>query len=375
MKQVVSLSSCNGYRRGDVERAVGEAVGRLGGMERFVTPGSRVLIKPNMLAAKTPDRAVTTHPEVVRAVVRQVKGCGALPVIGDSHAIGGFRRVSELTGLGAVAREEGIALVELSDAVKVRGAGTFKQFEIAREVVEADHVINVPKAKTHGQMLLTLAVKNLFGCIPGRRKAQWHFKSGVDRNAFATMLVELHGIIRPDLSVVDAVVGMEGNGPGSGSPREIGYVVAGADALSVDMVLSEILGVQAERLPTTKAAMRMGVAPGSVSEVELAGDVSSVSEAAVKGFRLPSTSSLEWAIPEPLRRLLKDALTTRPRVDKLACELCMACQDACPAGAITAGSDAVEIRYRDCIRCFCCQEVCPVGAIDIVEGWLLRYLV
>jgi len=374
MKQAVSLSGCNGYSRDIVERAVGEAVGRLGGMERFVTPGSRVLVKPNMLAAKAPDRAVTTHPEVVRAVVRMVKACGGLPVIGDSQAMGGFRRVAELTGIAAVAREEGVALAELTDGVKVRGTGTFKHFEIARGVVEADHVINVPKAKTHGQMLLTLAVKNLFGCIPGRRKAQWHFKSGVDRNAFATMLVELHGIIRPDLSVVDAVVGMEGNGPGSGKPRGIGYIAAGEDALTLDVVLSEMLGVQAERLPTTRAAMRMGIVSGSVSDIELLGDVSSVAAAAVNGFRLPSRSNLEWTIPEPLRRLLKDALTTKPRVDKLACELCMACQEACPAGAITEGAEAVEIRYRDCIRCFCCQEVCPIGAIDIVEGWLLRYL-
>ncbi len=374
MDNRVGIVSCRGYGHEELDVAVRRAVGLVGGMGDKITPGSKVLVKPNMLAPKSPEAAVTTHPEVVRTVVRMVKECGALPIIGDSHAIGGFNKAAALTGFAQVARDEDVPLVELSVAVKVRGSGTFRQFEIAREVVEADHVINLPKAKTHGQMLLTLAVKNLFGCVPGRRKVQWHFKSGVDRNAFATMLVELRGIIRPELNIVDAVVGMEGNGPGSGTPREIGYIVAGADAICVDMALSEMLGVPAEKLPTTRVAMRMGLAPQDVSAIECLGDVSSPAEARVKGFRLPSMSSMEWSIPETLRKLLKDALTTKPRVDGLACELCMACEETCPAGAIKAGKDSVEISYRECIRCFCCQEVCPIGAIDIVEGWLLRYL-
>lgn len=374
MRPEVSLIRCSGYDTGEVARAVGRAVELVGGMGSYVRAGSRVLIKPNMLAPKHPDKAVTTHPEVVRAVVRLVREAGGMPVIGDSHAIGSFSKVTDTTGISMVAMEEGVELVELSDAVEVRGAGTFKYFEIAREVVEADHVINLPKAKTHGQMLLTLAVKNLFGCVPGRRKVQWHFRSGVDRNAFATMLVELHNVIKPTLSIVDAVVGMEGNGPGSGTPRNIGLIAAGADAFSLDMVLSSIMCVQPYRLPTTRAAMKAGFAPADLSGIECVGDFTSPVAARVEGFKLPSTSSLEWTIPEPMRRLLKDALTTRPRVDARACEKCMVCQNACPAGAISEGKDAVVINYRDCIRCFCCQEMCPVGAIDIVQGWLLRYI-
>ncbi|HLB25252.1 MAG TPA: DUF362 domain-containing protein [Nitrospirota bacterium] len=370
----VSLIKCADYRREEVHEAVGKAVGLLGGIERFVRPGMRVLLKPNMLAGKPPDKAVTTHPEVVRAAARLVKAAGGVPVIGDSNAIGTFRRVAEVSGIAAVANEEGAALVELSEAVKVDGKGTFRHFEVARDALEADAVINLPKAKTHGQMLLTLAVKNLFGCIPGRRKAQWHFKSGVDRAAFAAMLVELHGIVKPALNIVDAVTGMEGNGPGNGAPREIGVIAAGADAFSVDAVMCEVLGVNPERLPTMKVARERGLAPRGISDILLLGDFGNAREARVEKFKLPSESSLEWSIPEPVRKLLKEALTTKPRIDRLRCELCMMCHEACPARAISRGRERLEIDYRQCIRCFCCQEICPIGAIDVVEGWLLKYI-
>jgi len=346
----------------------------LGGVEKFVRPGARVLIKANMLAAKPPEKAVTTHPEVVRAVVRLVREAGGNPVIGDSQALGSFSKVAEVSGLAQVAAEEGVKLVELSDVLKVQGTGTFKQFEIAREVMAADALINLPKAKTHGQMLLTLAVKNLFGCIPGRRKAQWHFKAGVDRDAFATMLIELHGLVRPALNVVDAITAMEGNGPGNGTPRDLGLLAVGEDAHSLDMLLSEVLGVPGDRMPTIRAAQKRGLAPKHVSEIDLVGDFAGYQQARVKDFKLPSTSSLEWTIPEPLRKLLKESLTTKPRIDKQKCQLCLMCHTACPVHAINEGKDGLSFDYRQCIRCFCCQEVCPVGAIDVVEGWLLRYL-
>ena len=370
----VSLIRCSDYDKGRVEHAVRRAVDLLGGMGQFVRPGSRVLIKPNMLAGKAPDKAVTTHPEVVRAVIRLVKEAGGIPSVGDSNAMGAFGRVAETTGIAAVASEEGARLVELSDVVKVDAKGVFKHFEIAREALAADAVINLPKAKTHGQMLLTLSVKNLFGCIPGRRKAQWHFKAGVDRQAFATMLVELNGLIKPALHVVDAVVGMEGNGPGNGTPKAINLIAAGTDGTALDMALSDILGVSPDKLPTIKAAKALGVAPYTIQDLTVVGDFAHLREARVGNFKLSSESSVEWTIPEPIRKLLKEALTTKPRMDSDKCMSCLMCKTACPAGAISEKGKSLKIDYRACIRCFCCQEVCPVGAIDVVEGWLLRYL-
>jgi len=333
-----------------------------------------VLIKPNMLMARKPSRAVTTHPEVVRAVIRLVKEAGARPYVGDSQAIGAFRRISEVTGIGKVAREEGAGLVELSETVEVTGAGTFRRLELSRVAVEADAVINLPKAKTHAQMLLTLAVKNLFGCVPGKRKTQWHFRCGIDRHAFADMLVGVCSAVGPVLNIADAVVGMEGNGPGSGSPVDIGYVVASRDAFAMDMALAFVMGVDWKRLPTAKAAVKLGAGPESVDDIRVLGDISTLEDARLSGFRLPSTSSTEWSIPEPMRRILKDALTTRPEVDSNSCALCGMCITTCPAKAMGDSTGEVRIDLRRCIRCYCCQEICPEGAIGVREGWLLRLI-
>lgn len=371
-KQEAGIVKCGDYK--DAGRSVERAVALIGGIGRFVKPGAKVLIKPNMLAGKAPEKAVTTHPEVVRVVIRLVKAAGGIPTVGDSNALGSFRKVAEVTGIAAVAAEEGATLIELSEAVKVDGKGVFKHFEIAREVMAADAVINLPKVKTHGQMLLTLSVKNLFGCIPGRRKVQWHLKSGVDRNAFATMLVELCGIIKPVLNIADGIIGMEGNGPGNGTPRKLGFIAACADALCLDMVIADMLGVGPDKLPTTRVAREKGIAPVRVSDIGLLGDFNNTIEARVERFKLPSGSSLEWTIPEPVRKLLKESLTTKPRIDKVKCQLCMMCHTICPAKAISEKGKELDIDYRQCIRCFCCQEVCPVGAIDVVEGWLLRYI-
>jgi len=362
------------YDTGEVDAAVRAAVGLLGGMERYVKPGMEVLIKPNMLMARTPARAVTTHPEVVRAVVRLVKEAGGRPSVGDSQAIGSFKKICEVTGIGAVAREEGARLVELSEAVEVDGRGTFRKLELSRAAVEADAVINLPKAKTHAQMLLTLAVKNMFGCVPGKRKPQWHFRCGVDRHAFAEMLVEVCRTVGPVLNVADAVVGMEGNGPGSGRPVGIDYIVASADAFALDLALAGIMGVDGDRLPTTRAARRLGLIPEGRDWVVPLGDIVSLDGARMAGFRLPSASNLEWSIPEPMRRFLKDALTTRPRVDADRCGLCGMCVGTCPARAMNDSSGEVRIDLRRCIRCYCCQEICPEGAIGVREGWLLRVM-
>jgi uncharacterized protein (DUF362 family)/Pyruvate/2-oxoacid:ferredoxin oxidoreductase delta subunit len=370
----VTLIKCSDYSPEAVDGAVGRAVDSLGGISSFVKPGMTVLLKPNMLAARSIDKAVTTHPEVVRAVIRLVKQAGGIPAVGDSQAIGGFAKIAETTGIAAVCAEEGAELVELSEAVRVAGKGTFKHFELAKRVVEADAVINLPKAKTHCQMLLTLAVKNLFGCIPGTRKAQWHFKAGVDKTAFATMLVEIHELVRPVLNIVDGVIGMEGNGPGSGTPRELGFIAASPDAHSLDIVLAEVLGVSHEMVPTIRLAKSRGLAPAGLGEIEVVGDYAGIEEARVRDFKLASASNLEWSIPEPVRKVLKSALTAKPVVDKDKCVNCMMCKEACPIAAIGPGKGRPDINLRLCIRCFCCQEICPKGAIEAAEGWLLKYL-
>jgi len=368
----VSLVRCADYDRDRTLTAVRHAVDLLGGIRAFVKPGDRVLIKPNLLKASPAAAAVTTHPEIVRAVIRLVHEAGGLALVGDSPGMGPLRKVAEKAGILDVVSEESATLVDLDDAVAIGNAGMFHRFELARQAREADAIINLPKLKTHGMTTLTGAVKNLFGCIPGRRKVQWHFNTGVSHEAFARMLVELSAILRPRITIMDAVVGMEGNGPGSGDPREIGLILAGADPVAVDVISALVVGVNPERLPVVRAAVAAGIGHTRIDSISVLGEP--LAGVIVRGFRLPPQEHTEWPLPEWLRKILKDALTTRPVIDHRACIRCGICQGHCPRHAIGMTDKKIEIRHRDCIRCFCCQEFCPQGAITVGRGWALSML-
>lgn len=372
MPAAVSIVKCEDYDREQVHAAVNRAVDLLGGISTFVKRGDRVLLKPNLLKARPPEAAVTTHPEIVRAVIRLVRGAGADAMVADSPGMGDLRKVCEKAGILDVLNEEGASLAEADEAVPVKNRGRFQRFEIARWAHDADVIINLPKLKTHGMTTLTGAVKNLFGCVPGKRKVQWHFNTGVNHDLFMQMLVELGALLKPRLTVMDAVVGMEGNGPGSGDPRQIGVVIAGADPVAVDAVSSRLVGVAPERLPILRAAATAGVGEMRIDRITVLGE--SLSDASVRHFRLPPQAHLEWRLPEWARRSLKSALTTRPVVDHPVCIQCGICQGHCPQGAIETQGNAIEIRYRNCIRCFCCQEFCPQGAISVGKGWGLKLL-
>ena len=366
----VSIVKCADYDRDRVTAAVRKAVDLLGGMRAFIKPGERVLIKPNLLKASPPVDAVVTHPEILRAVIRLVREAGAVALVGDSPGFGELRHVCEKSGIMDVIEEEGAELADLSEALQIKNNGQFHRFEIARVVLEADAVINIPKLKTHGMMTVTGAVKNLFGCIPGKRKVQWHFNTGVNREAFARMLVELSALIKPRLTIMDAVIGMEGNGPGSGDPRRIGLVLAGQDPVALDVVSGKILGADPALLYIIRAAAAARIGETRLDKISVLGEA--LSKVAVRGFRLPPQEHLEWRLPEWARRFAKDALTTRPVIDHAQCIRCGICQGHCPQGAIADTGKRIEIRYRDCIRCFCCQEFCPKGAITVGRGWALK---
>ena len=368
----VSIERCADYEGDRIFSAITQAVEMLGGMRTFVKPGERVLIKPNLLKAKSPEAAVTTHPEVVRAVIRLVKEAGGAAMVGDSPGMGDLRSVCEKTGILDVVNEEGATLVELDEVVQVRNQGRFKRFEIARAAYEADAIINLPKLKTHGMTTLTGAVKNLFGCVPGKRKVQWHFNTGVNHELFAIMLIELCALLKPRLTIMDAVVGMEGNGPGSGEPRQIGVMIAGQDPVSVDVVSSRVVGVAPGQLPVIRAAIAAGYGETQPDRIRIIGET--LSSVQIGHFRLPPKAHLEWPMPEWARRSLKNAFTSKPVINNRSCIRCGICQSHCPQKAIEIRGKKLEIRYRDCIRCFCCQEFCPQGAITVGRGWALKYV-
>lgn len=370
----VALKKCPDYDTERVYRSIGESIDLLGGISSFIKKGERVLLKPNLLSAKPKEKAVTTHPSTVEAVIRLVKDAGASPFIGDSPGIGSAGQVAAKSGIKEVADRYGVEIVNLSDGVQVENnrGKVFRRFDISRAAIEADAVINIPKLKTHAMMTMTLGVKNLFGCVPGKRKVRWHFEAGHDKTAFAKMLVEFYLLLSPRLTILDGIIGMEGNGPANGTPRDMGIIAASSDAVALDMIIGLMVGLEPEQLPTTLAAMELGVGETDVEMVEVVGDAAGM---VFKDFKFPETTEPGFVsrLPSFIKNRMDQALTTRPIVNHDLCKLCSVCVNACPPQVMKI-TDRLTIDYKECIRCYCCHEMCPEGAIDIKKGWGLRLL-
>lgn len=365
----VSIARCSDYAAATVESALDAVLSPLGGMASFVSEGQRVLIKVNLLSRALPEKAVTTHPEVVRAIIRSVRASGGVPIVGDSP--GGpnphsqVKRIWQDSGIGAVCAAEGAELVLFDDdCVRVQDVpGEFYQsFTLGRMVAEADVLITVPKFKTHALMMFTGAVKNLFGCIPGLDKAQYHLKVP-DRDDFGSMLVDVMLACKPTLAVMDAVVGMEGDGPAGGTPRQIGALLASRDCPALDVVASAVAGLDPMEVYTNKAAARRGLGPRSVEDVDVVG--AAWTDIAPHGFELP-TPDAAARMPAWLGKRVRGWTTSRPFLDSNdRCTLCKQCETACPVDAITVNGSGPAFDYSACIRCYCCQELCPPQAIGL----------
>ena len=250
----VVLSYCQDYGTGNVSKALQTVIDHLGGIGRFVSPGDQVLIKPNLIKGVLPEVCATTHPAVVEAVVRLVLDCGGRPFIGDSPAFGDLPAVALPTGITDICKRYGIPLVPFNNPVYVPVQGSWiKGISIDRAAVEADKIINLPKLKTHVQAGFTGAVKNLFGCVVGKRKPLWHFRAGDKDHRFGKMLLDVYHILNPALHIVDGIVAMEGNGPVSGQPKQLGLIAASVDGLPLDRVLCEIIGLPVSSVETLAA--------------------------------------------------------------------------------------------------------------------------
>lgn len=369
MNRIV-LARCDDYGLPRVRDAVLQLLEPLGGMVAFVSPGERILLKPNMLSVKTPEQAVTTHPAVVRVVAELVREAGGRVLIGDSPGIGGFQRVAERSGIARAAAESGAELVEFNATADLPGNGTFRRLTLASAYWEADKVINLPKLKTHEMMTMTCAVKNLFGAVVGAEKAGWHLKAGASREQFARLLLEIYLLKKPVLNIVDAVVAMEGNGPGSGDPLQVGALMAGVNPVAVDMVAGRLAGIPDELLHVELEARRMGL-DGSTWE-EIAIDGTPLDSFPSKAFRLPSGLDVQFGLPKFLSTLLKRQLISFPIADRQSCVLCGICRDACPPEAIEIKNSALTVDQGRCIRCWCCRELCPHDAMLVRRGLVLK---
>ncbi|MDX2481838.1 MAG: DUF362 domain-containing protein [Desulfuromusa sp.] len=367
----VSLQRLKTYDPTDTLAALEKLLQPLGGMSAFVKPGQKVLIKPNLLAGKAPDKAVTTHPEIVRAVIKLAQSAGGEVVLGDSPGIGSPESVARKSGMLAVAEETGSRFVPFETSVTIHPTGgTFQQFEVAQELLDADVIINLPKLKTHQMMGLTCGVKNMFGAVVGLRKPRLHLQAGTDKAFFALMLLELCETLAPALTIVDAVVGMEGEGPGSGDPVHIGALLAGSHPQAVDTVATELVGLQPRQIWTQQIAIATKRPYTNLQQLELSGDPLELLK--INYFRPAKMTDVNFGLKGGLKHYLRNALTARPEPDHKLCKRCNDCVTHCPAEAMIIEHNKLQIDYNSCIRCFCCQELCPHGALTTKQGILLR---
>ena len=373
MKSKVSIVKCEVYEHEKVYQKVKEGINLLGGIDSFIKKGEQVLLKPNFLTGRPPEKCVNTHPAIVGAVAKVVLEAGARPVIGDSPQLGSALRVAEKCGIAEIARELGIEIVEFEPTeVKHPEGKYFKQFTVGKAVIEADKIINLPKLKTHSLTFLTLSVKNMFGCVPGARKAQWHVRTsqkGIEY--FSRMLLDLYTLTNPVLSIVDGISSMEGKGPGFGKPRHLGLITSGTDAVSVDAVIAEVIGVNVQQFPTWKAALNEQYGTAHLNEIEVLGK--SIDEVRIDDFQYPPKITEIKGFPKILMGFLKGQLTTHPFIDNKRCEKCNNCIEACPSKCISDYEGGFVINAKDCIQCLCCMEICPHGAIDLKEGSLIKF--
>jgi uncharacterized protein (DUF362 family)/Pyruvate/2-oxoacid:ferredoxin oxidoreductase delta subunit len=365
----VSLVRCLSYAQAEVEAAVKRSIDLLGGIGRFVKPDEKVLIKPNLMTISTPQEGIDTHPEVVRAVIRLVKSVTKNIYCGDSPSVWGERqdvsRVYEVSGIKDVCAQEGVELVYFTTA-KMFGA-----YPLTDWLTRCERLISVPKFKTHGFAVLTAGIKNLFGLVVGMHKVKIH-RDRLLPEDLSKALVDIYELRRPDLTILDGIVAMQGDGPGSGgSLRPMDLIAASVDALSIDVVLSSVMGVAPSDIPTNREARHRGLALADLASIEILGE--DLKDFLTKDFQLPKTTYLK-KMPKGLLGIPKRILAMKPCVRHKRCTACGLCQKICPVGAIRLDDERVHMDHKKCVMCLCCQEICPHNAIDVKKSLLLRLL-
>jgi uncharacterized protein (DUF362 family) len=377
MRSVVGLQQVRDYEPEAVLAGMRRCLEPLGGMSAFVRPGQRVLLKPNLLMGARPAKAVTTHPAFVRAAIVLAQEAGARVYVGDSPGVGTLALAARMAGLTAVVEETRAGLLDLGTPmdVEVPDHRVARHLTLARAAMECDVIISLPKLKTHGQMVLSGALKNQYGLIPGLRKSQWHFR--LQRPEWlAALILDIHRTARPALAIMDAIVAMEGRGPSAGRPRAVGAILASADLAAVDTLAGLLVTVRPESVPVLVAARAQRFGATRLEELEVVG-------ADWRAMRVPdfqTVSKLEHLlriVPLPQRFLewVRHRCTARPRIVEALCQQCGVCAEKCPVSPAAIRPEApARDRVDDaaCIRCYCCHELCPHHAVELAYPLLLR---
>ncbi len=373
---LVHIVGCNSYSRETVDAKVRQLLQNLPAFTEKIKPGIQVLLKVNLLSPTRPDKAVTTHPEVVRAVSRYLLELGAKVSVGDSSGgiiPGGSRtsRALEVSGIRAVVEEVGGKVInfDATGVVEVSNprGGSWENLYVAKPVLDADIVISMPKLKTHMLTMFTGAIKNMYGCVPGSRKAWYHqIAPGIDE--FSDYLVDIFSVTNTHLAIMDGIVGMEGDGPAAGQQRQIGALLASEDCVALDAVSCKLVGIHPSKVAMLPKAAKRGF---GVLDPKLADINGPFQRLRVTDFKKRKRGV------QPPRFVTEKALSwlqAYPVIDQAKCIDCDLCFNSCPVKTIERREQGLAVKPENCIRCYCCHELCPETAIKLQSSRLADWL-
>lgn len=373
----VSLIGCTNYEYLEIKKALLQSICDLGGLDMYLNKGETVLLKVNLLMKRAPEEATTTHPLFVKALAEILHEFGLKVIVGDSP--GGPFNKNALKGIYEVCGYNQLQeYVHLNDNYETNkmtcdGAVLMKHLDVIDIMTKVDKVISVSKLKTHGMTKFTGAVKNMYGTIPGLKKAEYHYTLP-NIEDFSNMLVDVCMNAKPVLSFMDGIVGMEGAGPSGGSPRDIGVILSSESPYHLDVIACQIVGIEGNSVPTIKRCIERGIIENDYADIEMVSDL--IDSFKIDDFDIPSIQGVGLLNKAPgwLDRLVNTMIKPKPVVNKSTCVGCGECVLCCPAKTIDLNNNKADIHLKDCIRCFCCQELCPVKAIKIHRNPIAKKL-
>ena len=372
----VSIVRCQDYEYEKVEKAVFQSLDTLKGLKDKIKPGSKALVKVNLLKKNNPEDAVTTHPAVAEAIVRYLQSLGCIVTLGDSP--GGpytewmLRGIYKATGMAEVARKTNCNLnydVSVSEIHNDQGR-MLKNMQVIKIAEDADFIVSAAKLKTHAMMTYTGAVKNLFGIIPGIVKADYHFKMN-DIGNFAAHLVDICEYANPLFSIIDGIDGMEGDGPSAGDKRHVGIIMASENPYALDFSALRVIGIDPFLVPTIREAKDRSLF--SFDDKDIVYTYSKPSEINIEPFKKPKSLDVNFVggrIPGYIEKWALNNLRPKPVFDPNICISCGICKESCPPKVINMDSGKPVVNLDKCIRCFCCHELCPKKAVHIKKHWV-----
>lgn len=369
MDNTVYFKKCADYSELSVSTAIDDILTHFGGVDNILRRGKDILIKPNLLMARSPDTATTAHPEIVYAVAKRFADAGANVVIADSP--GGpynkqsLKKVYQECGMDRAAQRSGAQLNYDISSKKITYDGIrTRQFELIAPAFNASTIISISKAKTHSLTYYTGAVKNLFGTIAGLNKAACHAKMP-DARDFCEFLVDLCNYNEPYISITDAVEGMDGKGPSGGRVRKVGVIAASYNPYALDLAMMDLVGLDYRRSPVHSIACQYDLVAHEPHElIRLGDDIEPLKEKYIPAAKTHVVSGVIRFLPKPIRNVVEPIFIKYPKMTN-RCIGCADCARACPQAAITVVAGKAQINKDKCIKCYCCHELCPIKAIDL----------